>query len=86
MATVMAILDFRVERFCAIFELQITPYFLSSFESIDLSVQTKKFKTDFQDWISDRDDFSYFWYTSQPDTSYQVSSQLVCRFSNKSSK
>ena len=32
-------------------------------------------------WISDRNDFSYFWPTSHPDSSYQVSSQLAqgCR-------
>ena len=32
-------------------------------------------------WISDRHDFSYFWSTSHPDASYQVSSQLAqgCR-------
>ena len=32
-------------------------------------------------WISDRNDFSYFWSTSHPDASYQVSSQLAqgCR-------
>ena len=32
-------------------------------------------------WISDWNDFSYFWSTSHPDASYQVSSQLAqgCR-------
>ena len=32
-------------------------------------------------WISDRNDFIYFWSTSHPDASYQVSSQLTqgCR-------
>ena len=32
-------------------------------------------------WISDRNDFSYFWSTSHPDASYQVLSQLAqgCR-------
>ena len=32
-------------------------------------------------WISDRNDFSYFWSTSHPNASYQVSSQLAqgCR-------
>ena len=32
-------------------------------------------------WISDRNDFSYFWSTSHPEASYQVSSQLAqgCR-------
>ena len=32
-------------------------------------------------WISDRHDFSYFWCTSHPDASYQVSSQFAqgCR-------
>ena len=28
-------------------------------------------------WISDRNEFSYFWFTSRPDASYQVSSQLA---------
>ena len=32
-------------------------------------------------WISDRSDFHYFWSTSHPDASYQVSSQMAqgCR-------
>ena len=32
-------------------------------------------------WISDRNDFNYFWSTSHPNASYQVSSQLAqgCR-------
>ena len=54
-------------------------YFLSSFESMGLLVQ-EKFKIDFQDgrisWISNQNDFSYFWSTCHPDTSYKVSSQL----------
>ena len=31
-------------------------------------------------WISDLNDFSYFWSTSHPDASYRVSSQLAFRF------
>ena len=31
-------------------------------------------------WISDLDNFSYFWSIIHPDASYQVSSQLVFRF------
>ena len=36
--------------------------------------------------ISDQNDFSQFWFTSLPDTSNQVSSQLVFRFRRKSDK
>ena len=31
-------------------------------------------------WISDWNDFSYFWSTSHPDASYQVSSQVSWPF------
>ena len=34
-------------------------------------------------WISDRKDFSYFWCTSHPNASYQVSSQLAFRLAKK---
>ena len=34
-------------------------------------------------WISNQNDFSYFWSTSHPDTSYQVSSRLACLFKKK---
>ena len=61
-------------------------FFLSSFEWIGLSVREKKFKIDFQrpSWISDRNDFSYFWSTGYPDSSYKVSSLLAFRFKKRS--
>ena len=37
-------------------------------------------------WISDPNDFSYFWSTSHPNASYQVSSQLAFRFRRRSEK
>ena len=37
-------------------------------------------------WISDRNDFTYFWSTSHPDASYQVSSQLAFWLRRRSEK
>ena len=37
-------------------------------------------------WISDWNEFSYFWSKSRPDTSYQVLSQLAFSFSIRNSK
>ena len=37
-------------------------------------------------WISDQSNFSYFWPTSHPAASYQVSSQLAFRFRRRSKK
>ena len=37
-------------------------------------------------WISDQQDFSYFWSTNHPDTSYQVWSQLAFRLRKWSEK
>ena len=75
-----AILDVRSERFM-LFLIYKSPWCcLPSFESIGRLVQEKKRKIDFQDGrhgISDRNDFSYFWSTSHPNASYQVSSQLA---------
>ena len=34
-------------------------------------------------WISDWNNFSYFWNTSHSDTSYQVLSQLAFQFKKK---
>ena len=57
--------------------------FLLRFESIGRSVQVKKQTIDFQDGghaILDFNDFTYFWSTSHPDASYQVSNQLAFCF------
>ena len=85
---------FPIRKILASFDLQATRYFLPSFKLIGLSVQ-EKFKMDFQDghiaasldflWK----DFNYFWSASNPDTSYQVLSQLAFPFregSNRFSK
>ena len=37
-------------------------------------------------WISDRNNFSYFWSTSHPDASYQVASQLAFSFRRRREK
>ena len=50
--------------------------FLPMLELIGLSVQEKQ-KIDFSSWISDWNDLSYFWSTSHPNASYQVSSQIA---------
>ena len=102
---------FPIATIWAIFIYKSPRCFLPSFESIGLSVQKRKRKIDFQDgrylgfpigtilaifistshpdasyhfsnqlalwfrlswWISDRDDFSYFWSTGHPDASYLV--------------
>ena len=62
-------------------------YFLQSFESFGISVQTK-FNIDFQDggaWISNWNNFCYFWSTSHHVTSFVVSRQLAFQFKRRSS-
>ena len=91
MAAMAAILDSRSARFELFLSYKSSQCFLPSFESTGLSVQEKKRKIDFQDggmaaildfhiWnpyrIFGRNDFSYFWPPSNPNFSYQVSSQL----------
>ena len=51
MATMAAILDFRLERFCLFIYLILKSHlcFLQSFKSVGLSVQEEKRKIDFQD-------------------------------------
>ena len=58
-----------------------------NFESIALSDQDKKFRTDFQDGRYSRNlgfpiamIWTFFLPTSHPDASYQVSSQLAFQF------
>ena len=67
-----------------------SPEYQTSLESIGLSVQ--EFRIHFQDddwwpsWISEPKDFSYFWFTSHPNTSYPISSPLDFQFRKSSSK
>ena len=44
-----ATIGFPIRMILAIFDLQVTRYFLSCFESMDISFQDKKFKIDLQD-------------------------------------
>ena len=88
MATMVAI-----SRILAILIYKSPWCFLPSLESIGLSAQEMKWKIDFWRWwpwqpfwISDQHDFSYFWSTSHPDASYQVSSQLTFGFRKRSKK
>ena len=128
MAAMVAILDFRLERFYIFLIYKSLQRFLTSFKSIGLFVQEEKWKIDFQNgrhgghlgfsiglilaifdlqftamrptkfqvnwpfssgesknkwrpsWISDWNDFSYFWSSNHPDAPYQVSVRLAFRF------
>ena len=68
-------------------DLQVTLILPMNFESIALSVQEKKFKTDFQGGrhgcnleFPIATILSYFLSTSHPHASYQVSSQMAFQF------
>ena len=73
-----AILDFQLEQYWLFVIFKSPQSFLPSFKSIGLSFQ--KSKIDFQDGDS------YFCFTSHPDASYQVSSQLAFQFRRRSEK
>ena len=71
----------------AIFDLQVTPMLPTKF-GVDWPFSSgeeakNRFSRWRPSWISDRNNFSYFWSTSHPNASYQVSSQLAqgCRWS-----
>ena len=78
-------LGFPIGMILAIFDLQVTPMLPSKFGVNWPFSSGEEAKNRFSrwrpSWISDRNDFSYFWSTSHPDASYQVSSQLAqgCR-------
>ena len=81
-------LGFPTGTILVIFDLQVTPLLPSKFGVNWHSGSGEEAKNRFsrwrswrQSWISDRNSFSYFWCTSHPDASYQVSSQLAqgCR-------
>ena len=73
----------------AIVYVQVTSILQMNFESVALSVQEKKFKTDFQDGYHDNNlhnDLSYFLSTSHLDAYYQVSSQMDFQFRRRKEK
>ena len=77
-------LGFPIGMTLAIFDLQVTPMLPTKFgvnRSFGSGEVTKsrfsRWRLWRPPWISDRHDFSYFWSTSHPDASYQVSSQMA---------
>ena len=81
-------LGFPIGTILAIFDLQVTLIVPSKFGVNWPFSSGEEAKNRFSrwqpwrpSWISDQNDFSYFWSTSHPDASYQVSSQLAqgCR-------
>ena len=74
-------------------DLQFTSILPMNFESIALSVQEKKFKTDFQDGRYGRNlgfpittIWAIFLSTSHPNASYQVLSQLAFQVKRRREK
>ena len=84
MATIAAIWDSLSQRFELFFIYKSPRCFLSSFESIGLSVQKKKGKIDFQDGchflFPIGTIFAIYISTSHPNPSYQFSNQLALWF------
>ena len=77
-------LGFRISMILAIFDLWVTPMLPTKFRVNWPFGSGEEAKNRFsrwlpwrQSWFYDRHDFSYFWSTSHPDASYQVSSQLA---------
>ena len=73
-------LGFTIGTILAIFDLQVTPMPPTMFWvnwPFGAGEEPKTRFSRWQSWISDRNDFSYFWSTSHPDASYLVSSQLI---------
>ena len=86
-------LGFLIKTILAIFDLQVTRHFPPSFIEVNCPFGSGEGKNRFSrwwpqqsSWISDQNDFSYFWSTSHRNTSYQVSSQLVFKFRWRSEK
>ena len=80
-------LGFPISRILAIFDLQVTLIFPTKFgvnwpfsAGNEVKNRFSRWRPWQPSWISDRNDFSYFWSTSHPDASYQVSSQLAFGF------
>ena len=75
-------LGFLIWTFLAIFDLQVTLMLPTESQANWLFSSEEEVKTGFQDGLGgQRNNFSYFWSTSHPDTFYRVSSQLAHQFS-----
>ena len=81
-------LGFPIGTILAIFDLQVTLMVPSKFgvnwpfgSGEEAKNRFSRWRPWRPSWNFDRNDFSYFWSTSPPDASYQVSSQLAqgCR-------
>ena len=78
-------LGFPIGMILAIFDLQVTLMLPTKFGVnwlLGLGEEAKnRFSRWLPSWTSNQHDFSYFWSTSHPDASYQVSRQLAhgCR-------
>ena len=84
---------FLIETILAIFDLQVTRMLPTKFQvnwhfgsGGEGKNRFSRWLLQLPSWISNRKDFNYFWSSSQPDVSYQVSSQLAYRFRRKSQK
>ena len=86
-------LGILIETILAIFDLHVTPMPHTKFQVSWYFGSREEEKNRFSrwppwrpSWISDRNDFSYFWSTCHPDVSYQVPSQLEFRFMRRREK
>ena len=77
-------LGFPIQTIWAIFDLQVTLMLSTKFRvnwPFSSGEEAKNRISSWpRTWISDRDDFSYFWSTSHPDASYQFSNKLALWF------
>ena len=74
-------LGYLIKAILAIFDIQVAPTLPTKIRVSWHFGSGEEFQNRFSRWwpycISNRNDFSYFWSTSDPNTSYQVSSQLA---------
>ena len=84
---------FPISRILAIFALQVTLILPTKFRvnwpfgsGNEVKNRFSRWRPWQPSWISDRNNFSYFWSTSHPNASYQVSSQLAFRCRRRSEK
>ena len=81
---------FTIGMILAIFDLQVTSMLPTKF-GVNWpfgsgEIAKNRFSRWLPSWISDRQDFSYFWSISHPNASYQVWSQLAFGFRSRSEK
>ena len=86
-------LGFSIKTILAIFDLPVTTMLPTKFRVSWPFGSEEEVKSRFSrwpprrsSWISERDNFSYFWSTSHPKASYPGLSQLAFRFRSRSEK